>query len=187
MRYGRRRVALLRLAGKRVPRVAGIELIDALVRACARLTTRVLSAGREGRHGAARRRRTASDVIRALRVAAPATAISARLRTTRSRRGIADSGANVAVRRTRLAAARDTGSPSISRRRGAWVGIGVGGSFDVLAGNVERAPGAVAALEPRVALPARARAVALAAPAGAAEIRVARARASGSVSTVSGG
>jgi N-acetylglucosaminyldiphosphoundecaprenol N-acetyl-beta-D-mannosaminyltransferase len=127
-----------RLRGARVPRVPGIELIDALCEACARLRIHVYLVGAKGD--------TAQRAAAELQRRHPGLVVSG------ARDGYFDASADAAVAAEILASGANLvfvglGSPRQELwiadhlvASGACVGIGVGGSFDVIAGNVERAP-----------------------------------------------
>ena len=125
-------------SGKRVPRVSGIELVDSLARACAREELSIFLLGAKGD--------TAQRAAEELKRRYPGLRIA----------GYCD-GYFSAAEDAAVAASIGKARPSVllvalgSPRQEIWisdhlaatgagVGIGVGGSFDVLAGNVARAP-----------------------------------------------
>jgi N-acetylglucosaminyldiphosphoundecaprenol N-acetyl-beta-D-mannosaminyltransferase len=127
-----------KLSGKHVPRVAGIDLIDQLCEACSRLAIRVYLVGAKGETA----RRAADELQRrhpGLVVSGARDGYFPQEEEDEVAAQIARSGANLVF--------AGLGSPRqefwIAEHlvaSGACVGIGVGGSFDVIAGNVRRAP-----------------------------------------------
>lgn len=128
-----------RLWGARIPeRVAGIELIDPLCAAFAREGISIYLLGAKG-DTAERAARTLRERYPTLVIAGARDGYFAPADDESVADAIARTGAQVAL--------LGLGSPRQEcwidahlLRAGCAVGIGIGGSFDVLAGNVERAP-----------------------------------------------
>jgi N-acetylglucosaminyldiphosphoundecaprenol N-acetyl-beta-D-mannosaminyltransferase len=127
-----------RLAGTSMPRVAGIELIDALAHACAAQDVPIYLLGAKGDTA----QRAAAELVRrhpGLTVAGARDGYFAQSES-------AAVAAQIAAAAPRLVFVA-LGSPRQEfwidehlAATGAGAGIGVGGSFDVLAGTVSRAP-----------------------------------------------
>jgi N-acetylglucosaminyldiphosphoundecaprenol N-acetyl-beta-D-mannosaminyltransferase len=128
----------VRFSGKRVPRVTGVELVDALARACAREELSLFLLGAKGDTA----QRAAGELKRRypqLRIAGYCDGYFDPREDAAVAQSIGKCRPNVLLvalgfPRQELWIADNLG------KTGAGVGIGVGGSFDVFAGNVERAP-----------------------------------------------
>ncbi len=121
-------------------RVTGVELVDALAaRSASAGDVRLYLLGGAGDTAVARGRRAAPRVSGRDRQRRARRLLSSRAKATRSPRRSARA-ARTCCWPGSVFRSKSSGSSGISPRRAAASGIGVGGSLDVYAGNVVRAP-----------------------------------------------